>query len=69
MARVAKITVYVDQTYNNQVLRVRTVGKVGTTNLNTINLDQGYAYKTAATDAKTFWENVLALATAIVAAS
>lgn len=69
MARVAKITVYVDQTYSTQVVRVRTVGKVGSTAVNTINLDQGYAYKTAAVDAKTFWESVLALATAIVAAS
>ena len=69
MARVAKITVYVDQTYNTQVLRVRTVGKVGSTAVNTITKDQGYAYKTAAVDAKTFWESILTLATAIVSAS
>lgn len=69
MARVAKITVYVEQTYGTQVLKVRTVGKVGSTPVNTISVDQGYAYKTAAVDAKTFWESILALSTAIVAAS
>lgn len=69
MARVGKITIYVDQGFNTQVIKVRTVGTVGSTPVNTISIDQGYAYKTSAPDAKTFWENILTLANAIVAAS
>lgn len=68
MARVGKITIYVDQTMNNQVLSVRTTGKSGSVPLNTVSLNQGYAYRTSAPDAKTFWESILTLAQAAIAA-
>lgn len=62
MAKVGKITVYVEQGFNTQVLRIRTTGKVGSTPLGTITLDPAYSSKVAAPDAKTFWLAILAQA-------
>lgn len=69
MARVGKITVYVDRTTHGQSLSIRTTGALGTVPLNTVSLDQGYAYQSSAPDAKTFWESILTLAQAMVVAS
>jgi hypothetical protein len=61
MAKVGKMTIYVEQGFNTQVVRIRTTGVVGSIPLNTITADQAYAFKTSAPDAKTFWEAINAL--------
>lgn len=68
MARVGKITIYVDQGTNSQTLSVRTTGAAGSVPLNTVSVDQGYVFKTSEATAKAFWTDILTLAQAIVAA-
>lgn len=68
MARVGKLTIYVDQGMNSQTLSVRTTGKVGSISLNTVSTDQSYPYKTSSATAKDFWLGVIALAQAEITA-
>lgn len=58
MAKVGKMTIYVEQGFNTQVLRIRTTGVIGSIPLNTVSADKAYAFKTSAPDAKTFWEAI-----------
>lgn len=68
MARVGKITIYVDRTMTKQSISIRTTGALGSVSLNTVTSDLGYNYQTSAPDAKTFWESILTLAQAQIAA-
>lgn len=62
MARVGKITIYVDQTMNSQRISVRTTGQVGAIPLNTVSKDLSYNFKTSEPTAQQFWEDILSLA-------
>jgi hypothetical protein len=61
MAKIGKITVYVEQGMNTQVLKVRTTGKVGAIPLNTVSADLSYPNKTSTPDAVSFWHAILTL--------
>lgn len=59
MARIGKITIYVEQTGKNQTQRVRTSGKIGTTSLNTIVSDTQFNTQSPHDTAHNFWTDVL----------
>jgi len=59
MAKIGKITIYVETQANSQIVRVRTTGKRGATNLNTISTDQGYLSQSPFDTAEHFWTDVL----------
>lgn len=59
MARIGKMTIYVDTTTNGQVVRLRTTGQRGTTLLNTVNNDTGYNDQSPFSTASVFWHDVL----------
>lgn len=59
MAKIGKITIYVETQQNAQIVRVRTVGKRGPTALNTISTDQGYLSQSPFDTAHNFWTDVL----------
>jgi hypothetical protein len=57
--RIAKITIFVDQSRTTETLSVRTTGSKGTVALNTISNDMTYASHSPSPDAVTFWTAVL----------
>lgn len=59
MAKIGKITIYVETQQNSQVIKVRTVGKRGPTSLNTISTDKGYLSQSPFDTAHNFWTDVL----------
>lgn len=59
MAKVAKITIFVEQSMNQETIRVRTTGLIGTTQLNTISTDVQYPSRSPSPDAPTFFAAVL----------
>lgn len=67
MARVGKITVYVNQGAVAQQLSVRTTGAYGTVPLNTVTIDASYPTKTSESTAKAFWTDILNLVQAQIA--
>lgn len=64
MARIAKITIMVEQARIGQTLRVRTTGKRGTVLLNTITTDTNYPSQSPSDTAADFYHDVLAKASA-----
>ena len=64
MARVAKITIFVEQSMTGQILRVRTTGQRGTVLLNTISTDTEYPSQSPADTAANFYHDVLTKASA-----
>jgi len=59
MAKIGKITIYVNTTMNGQSISVRTVGKRGKTQLNTISTDTAYITQSPFDTAANFWHDVL----------
>lgn len=59
MARIGKMTIYVDTTQNGQKISVRSVGARGTTLLNTINTTTAYNNQSPFDTAPNFWHDVL----------
>lgn len=64
MARVGKITIFVEQGRIGQTLRVRTIGKRGTILLNTVTTDTNYPAQSPSDTASDFWHDVLTKASA-----
>lgn len=64
MARIGKITVFVEQGRIGQTLRVRTTGKRGTIILNTVTTDTNYPAQSPSDTAPDFWHDVLTKASA-----
>lgn len=59
MARIGKITIYVDTTQNGQLVAIRTVGKRGQTLLNTVTNNTAYITQSPFDTAANFWHDVL----------
>lgn len=66
MAKIGKITVYVSQARNTQTISVRTSGARGTVALNNITADVTAQSQSPTTTAITFWQDVLARASAAI---
>lgn len=65
-SKIGKITIYVTQTRSGQGIAVRTAGKRGSVNLNTLTLDQSYNSQSPSTDASSFWRDVLTKVQALI---
>lgn len=59
MARIGKITVFVDETRAGHVLTVRTVGKKGPLLLNDQNMVLTFNYVNAGTTSAKYWDATL----------
>lgn len=64
MARIGKLTVFVEQGMTGQVIRVRTTGKRGTILLNTVSTDTTYPSQSPSDTAPNFWHDALTKASA-----
>jgi len=61
VSRIAKMTIFVDQTRHQQNISVRTVGARGQVALNTISLEIPSISQSPSPDAATFWHAILSL--------
>ena len=59
MAKIGKITIYVEESRSGHVLHVRTTGRKGTLSLNTVSLDPTYDYVNPGTTAPLYWKATL----------
>lgn len=66
MARIGKITVFVDQSRNQQTISVRTTGARGAVNLSGVNADVTASSQSPTTTAVAFWQDVLSRASAAI---
>lgn len=64
MAKVGKITIFVEQGRMGQTIRVRTTGQRGSVALNTITTDTPYPSQSPSDTASAFWHDVLTKASA-----
>jgi len=61
MSRIAKMTIYVDQTRHQQNVSVRTTGTRGLVPLNTVDLEIPTDSQSPSPDGPTFWRAIIAL--------
>lgn len=55
MARIGKLTMYVDESRHGHILHVRTTGRKGSLSLNTVSFDEVYAFVNPAATAMSYW--------------
>lgn len=55
MARIGKLTIFVEEQRYGHIIRVRTTGKKGTLVLGTVTFDQQYNYVNMAANAPAYW--------------
>lgn len=66
MARIGKITVFVEQSAHAQTISVRTTGSVGSVALNNVSADVTDPSQSPHTSATAFWQDVLTRAIAAI---
>jgi len=67
MAKIGKITCYVEESRNGHIVRVRTTGSKGSLLLNTVNLDETYTYVNPGTTANAYWKAIMDQVSALLA--
>jgi hypothetical protein len=66
MARIGKITIFVDQSRNQQTISVRTTGSRGAVNLSGITADVTANSQSPTTTPVAFWQDVLSRASTAI---
>lgn len=55
MAKIGKLTMYVEESRTGHILRVRTTGRKGALSLNTVTFDHVYDYVNPSPTAMVYW--------------